>query len=45
MNLKDRSPPAFSMGKSTRGTTVRKDRDLAAVGPFSYSRTFADKMT
>lgn len=31
------------MGKEARGTQVRKDRDLANVGPFSYNRTFADK--
>lgn len=31
------------MGKEGRGTQVRKDRDLANVGPFSYSRSFADK--
>lgn len=40
---RDQSPPAFSMGKEGRGHQVRKDRDLANVGPFSYTRNFADK--
>lgn len=31
------------MGKETRGTTNRKDRDLSGVSPFSYNSTFVDK--
>lgn len=40
---RDQSPPAFGFGKSARGTQIRKDRDLANVGPFSYSMSFIDK--
>lgn len=40
---KDQSPPAFSVPKQPRGVQVRKDRDLANVGPFNYTQTFADK--
>ena len=40
---RDQSPPAFSMGKGARGTMVRKDRDLANVGPFNYNKSFVDK--
>ena len=43
MMQRDQSPPAFSMGKSQRGTVIRKDRDLANVGPFSYNKSFVDK--
>ena len=43
MIIKDQSPPAFSMGKGSRDTIIRKDRDLANVGPFSYNKSFADK--
>jgi hypothetical protein len=43
MIQRDKSPPAFSVGKGARGTVVRKDRDLANVGPFNYNSTFADK--
>jgi len=31
------------MGKESRGTVVRKDRDLQAVGPFNYKQSFVDK--
>lgn len=31
------------MGKGSRETIIRKDRDLANVGPFSYNKSFADK--
>jgi hypothetical protein len=31
------------MGKQPRGIVIRKDRDLANVGPFSYNKSFADK--
>jgi hypothetical protein len=31
------------MGKGARGTMVRKDRDLALVGPFNYNKSFVDK--
>jgi len=41
---RDQSPPAFSMGKGSRDTIIRKDRDLKNVGPCSYNRTFVDKM-
>lgn len=41
--LKDQSPPAFGFGKSSRTQMIRKDRDLANVGPFSYSMSFFDK--
>lgn len=43
MQNKDLSSPAFSMGKEVRANSVRKDRDLAKVGPFSYTKTFVDK--
>ena len=43
MMQRDQSPPAFSMGKAQRGTVIRKDRDLAGVGPFSYNKSFVDK--
>ena len=31
------------MGKDSRSKTVRRDRDLQAVGPFNYNKTFVDK--
>lgn len=43
MMQRDQSPPAFSMGKGSRDTIIRKDRDLANVGPFSYNKSFVDK--
>lgn len=43
MMQRDQSPPAFGFGKQARGTSIRKDRDLANVGPFSYSGSFVDK--
>lgn len=43
MNNKDQSSPAFSIPKEFRGSQVRKDRDLANVGPFSYNKNFVDK--
>jgi len=42
---RDQSPPAFGFGKQARGTEIRKDRDLAGVGPFSYEKSFVDKNT
>lgn len=40
---RDQSPPAFAFGKDSRSISIRKDRDLANVGPFSYSTSFIDK--
>jgi len=37
------SPPAWSMGKSSRTNLNRKDRDYKTVGPGSYGFTLTDK--
>ncbi len=43
MLLRDQSPPAFKFGNTSRTQQIRKDRDLANVGPFSYTTSFVDK--
>ena len=43
MRKYDQSPPAYSMGKSKRGSINRKDKDMVNVSPYSYSLSFADR--
>jgi hypothetical protein len=43
MLIKDHSSPAFSIGKGSRYSIERKDKDLKMVGPGSYEKTFANK--
>lgn len=42
MMQRDNSPPVYSIGKGSRDNIIRKDRDLMNVGPFNYTKTFAD---